>query len=171
MLVKDFNHTIDVWMKALQGYNFLQLCAKPSPDSWSVGQVYMHLIGETNYYLQQIHVCLSTNDNADKEMTPDAKAMFKHNDFPDEIIEGPPTNANTKQPENKEELIRSLMNLKRSINSIEISISKSAFKGKAKHPGFDYLNAREWLQFAEMHFRHHLRQKKRIDAFLKENIY
>lgn len=53
------------------------------------------------------------------------------------------------------------------MNNVEMLISKSPFKGKTKHPGLDYFSAIEWLQFAEMHLRHHLRQKKRIDHFLK----
>lgn len=60
-----------------------------------------------------------------------------------------------------------LTNLKDEINKVEILISKSSFKGKTKHPGLGYFNASEWLRFAEMHFRHHLKQKKRIDDFLK----
>ena len=27
--------------------------------------------------------------------------------------------------------------------------------GKTKHPGLNYFTAKEWLQFAEMHLRHH----------------
>jgi hypothetical protein len=41
--------------------------------------------------------------------------------------------------------------------------------GKTKHPAFGYLNAQEWFQLIDMHFRHHLRQKKRLDQFLKQN--
>ncbi|HEV9036934.1 MAG TPA: hypothetical protein VGQ51_09945 [Puia sp.] len=40
--------------------------------------------------------------------------------------------------------------------------------GKTRHPGLHYFNSLEWLQFAEMHMRHHFRQKKRIDACLTE---
>jgi len=61
----------------------------------------------------------------------------------------------------------SLLNVKAEMNRAAILISKSSFKGKTKHPGLHYFSATEWLQFAEMHFRHHLRQKKRIEDFLK----
>ncbi|MEJ7682627.1 MAG: hypothetical protein WKG06_33175 [Segetibacter sp.] len=59
------------------------------------------------------------------------------------------------------------MNLKDEINNVEISISKSPFKGKTKHPGLGYFNANEWLQFAEMHFRHHFKTKEKNRRFLK----
>lgn len=169
MFIEDFNHTINIWIKELEQYNFTQLIAKPSPNSWSLGQVYMHLIEDTNYYMEQIKICVSADDNVAEEALPAAKTMFLNNDFPNEVIEGTPPNSSIPQPGNKEQLMSSLMNLKDEINDIEILISKSPFKGKTKHPGLGYFNANEWLQFADMHFRHHLRQKKRIDDFLKIN--
>jgi hypothetical protein len=33
-----------------------------------------------------------------------------------------------------------------------------------------FFNAPEWLQFAEMHMRHHFRQKMRIDDRLFSNL-
>jgi len=167
MLIDDFNHIIDVWITALEQYGFTRLCAKPSPESWSTGQVYMHLVDDTNYYIEQIKICISSNDNAMEDASPVARTMFRNNAFPDEIIEGAPDNAFIPQPESKQQLMRYLRKLKEDMNTIEILISKSPFQGKTKHPGFNYFNANEWLQLAEMHFRHHLRQKKRIDNYLK----
>jgi hypothetical protein len=167
MLVEDFNHTIDIWIKELKRYNFAQLCTKPSPETWSLGQVYVHLIGVTNYFIKQVEICLSTDDNAGEEASAAAKTMFLNNDFPDKMLDGPPSNAHTGQPDSEEQLMSGLMNLKEKVTNIGVLRSKSQFKGKTKHPGLSYFNAQEWLQFAEMHFRHHLRQKKRIDDFLK----
>jgi hypothetical protein len=171
MLIKDFNHTIDSWIQEAEQSSFYRICAKPSPDSWSLGQVCVHLIEATRHYLEEINICLSTDDNATEEMAPHGKAMFQNNAFPDEFIEGPPTNSGTQQPESKEELLRSLKTLKAEINNIAIRISENPSAGKTKHPGLRYFNASEWLQFAEMHSRHHLRQKKRIEEFLKINGY
>lgn len=86
-MLKDFNHTIDIWIKELRRYDFIQLCVKPSPGSWSLGQVYMHLINDTNYFIEQIKICVSTNDNMIEEASPDARSLFLNNNFPDEMIE------------------------------------------------------------------------------------
>lgn len=171
MLIDDLNHTIDSWIDELEHLNFIQVCAKPSPTNWSLGQVCTHLIEATNLYLKEVSICISTNYNEKEEMSPNAKVMFQNNEFPDELIEGPLTNAATPQPDSKEELINGLLKLKEEINKVRMLISPSSFKGKTKHPGLNYFNATEWLQFAEMHFRHHLRQKKRIKYFLKLNSY
>ena len=167
MLAEDFNRTIDSWINALEQYSFGQLCIQPAPGSWSLGQVYMHLIDATNYFITQVNACLSNNDNMTELAHPAAKRMFLNNEFPDKILEGPPSNALTAQPGSKQQLMSRLMNLKDEITAIGIRISESPFKGKTKHPGLHYFDAREWLQFAEMHFRHHLRQKQRIDDYLK----
>ncbi len=167
MLAEDFNHTIDIWITALDQYSFGQLCIQPSPGSWSLGQVYIHLLNATGYFITQAKTCLSNNDHLTEETSPAAKAMFLRNDLPDTIIEGPPSNALTTQPHSKEQLITGLMHLKDEFTVVVALISASPFKGKTKHFGLHYFNAQDWLQFAEMHLRHHLRQKKRIDDYLK----
>ncbi len=166
MVIDNFNLTVEIWIKELKPINFIQLCAKPTPASWSLGQVYMHLIDATRYFLGQVTICAASDDHTSEEMSAEAKLMFACNEFPNIIMEGPPSNADTPQPESKEELIRYLLELKEDINHVPLLMSASSHKGKTKHPGLNYFNAHEWFQFAEMHFRHHLRQKKRIDEFL-----
>jgi hypothetical protein len=168
-MLNNLHLTIDTWLKGLKHYTPKQLLAKPSPAGWSVGQLYMHLLGETNFYMQQIKICMAVNENTEQRMAPQATLMFLNNEFPNEIIEGPPTNANTPQPESKDQLISDLMNLKNEIAALQILISHQPTCGRTRHPGLDYLNATEWFQFADMHFRHHLRQKQRLDDFLRNN--
>ncbi len=170
MLVEDFNHTIDTWIKELEPYKLEQLCVKPAPDSWSLGQLYMHLIESTHYFIEQIKICLASNENALGEALPQAREMFHNNAFPDILIEGPPSNALTPNPESKKQIELALMDLKEEVRQIETLITHSPFKGKTRHPGLKYFNAGEWLQFAEMHLRHHLRQKDRIVAVLMRDF-
>jgi hypothetical protein len=51
MLIDYFNLIIDYWIDELDHYTFEQICRKPSPEGWSLGQLYMHLIENTNYYI------------------------------------------------------------------------------------------------------------------------
>jgi DinB family protein len=165
----DLDQAVDMWMRELQGYSFSQLTAKPSPSSWSVGQIYIHLISATHYFIKQIHSCTSHNENSDKDADPPAKSMFDNNDFPDQLIDGPPSNAVTRQPESKDQIIAGLIKLKEGLKKAAELAQQNQFTGKTKHFGLGFFTAAEWLQFAEMHMRHHLRQKKRLDAFLKLN--
>ncbi|MEO5599762.1 MAG: DinB family protein [Cyclobacteriaceae bacterium] len=166
MIIENFNRTIDLWIKELGHYSFIQLCAKPPSNSWSLGQVYRHLIDDAKYYIKQVKICVAINDYANEQAAHDAKTMFCNNNFPDEILEGSPANTHMPQPDNKDQLLNDLLNLKSEINKVAVMISKTSFNGKTKHPGLDYFSATEWFQFADMHFRHHLRKKKRIDEFL-----
>lgn len=166
-MIEKFNHTIDYWIKELEQYDFVQICTQPSPNNWSLGQVYMHLIVNTAWFLKQAAISATTNDHEREDASPVAKEMFLNNSFPDAVMEGPPDNANTAQPQSKEQILRDLQKLKDEIHMVAKLISQTQFKGKTKHPGLHYFNANEWFQFAEMHFRHHLRQKKRLDNFLQ----
>ncbi|MES2331698.1 MAG: DinB family protein [Bacteroidota bacterium] len=165
--MKDLDHIIDFWIKELERYTIIELQLKPSPHSWSLGQLYIHLLNDTNYYIEQIKICVSTSHNSAEEMAPAAKTMLLNNEFPDAIIEGAPSNAQIPQPENKEQLHIGLVRLKEEAKEVERLISQTPYRGKTEHPGLQYFNAGEWYRFAGMHFRHHLRQKKRIDDFLK----
>ena len=66
MLTDNFNYIIDIWINAIQQYNFKQLCMQPDANNWSIGQVCMHLINDTNWFIEQIKICVSNNDNADE---------------------------------------------------------------------------------------------------------
>jgi hypothetical protein len=168
MQIANFHTTIDLWLSSLNHYTLPQLLLKPSPSSWSLGQVYMHLIENTDWFFDQVRTCISSNDNAHKQASPAGKEMLLNNAFPDIQMEGPPDNDHTPQPKSKKEIISALTRQKAEIDMIAKQIETSKFKGKTRHPGLQYFNANEWFQFAEMHLRHHLRQKARIDEFLKK---
>lgn len=167
MLIEDFNHTIDTWIDAIQQYNFEQLSTQPDANSWSIGQVCMHLVNDTNWFIEQIKICVSDNNNADETMLLIAQTMFLNNSFPDEKLSNP-ANINIQQPQSKEVLLQLFINLKKDMNEVAAQIENSKSKGKTKHPGFNYFNAIEWLQFAEMHLRHHLKQKISIAEYLNQ---
>jgi hypothetical protein len=167
--IKEFDQAIDHWIQQLDHYSWSQLSAKPSPSSWSIGQIYVHLIEATHFFVKQINIATSSNDNIDGEAYPQAKAMFNNDALPDVLLDGPPSNALTPQPESKDRLLAGLEQLKIEVRTAKQGIEKSTFKGKTKHFGLGYFTATEWLHFAEMHMRHHLRQKKRLDAYLVNN--
>ncbi len=160
MLTLDYRHTINFWITGLSQYNFVQLCLKPSPESWSIGQLYIHLINDTNFYIEQIKNCIAASGKqVNSEAKPAAKAMFKNNHFPDERIQGSPENASLPQPLSKEALLKGLQAIRAELESLSHIIEKNKPVGKTMHPGLGYFTAAEWLQFAEMHFRHHIKQK------------
>lgn len=170
MLTDDLNTTIDIWINDLHRYGFEELCARPDPKSWSLGQVYMHLIEETKFYMEQMEACMKYNDNGHEEMDERGKIMFANNSFPYQRIKGDPfISEKVAQPESKMQLLEDMLQLKRELNDIGDRVMSSQTVGKTAHPGHGYFSAAEWLQYAEMHMRHHLAQKKRLEEELKLN--
>ena len=167
MLSQSFSNILDGWIKELDRYSLDQLLAKPAAGC-SMGQLYLHLIEATGYSLKQAKTCTTGNDNMSGEKFLAAEKIFRDNELPDIFIEGPPSNAKTPQPLNKDQILQGLIDLKNRFIEVSTLVEKNQGNGKTKHFGLGYLTAGEWLQFAEIHFRHHLRQKKRLDEFIKE---
>jgi hypothetical protein len=167
--IAAFNQTIDHWIEALASYSQVQLCDQPGKEQWSIGQVYMHLINETEFYIREIEVCLADNKNSKEEMNMEGKILFQMNGFPEEKLKRPKGNPEPQLPENNEKLLEEMKGLKLKLNLLWKEVEQFENSGKTRHPGFLYFNAKEWFQFAEMHLRHHLRQKEKIDNYLKNN--
>ncbi|REA58897.1 DinB family protein [Dyadobacter luteus] len=165
LLLENFNRTIDTWLIALRKYSESDLTFKPE-QGWSIGQLYIHLITDAGFYLEQISECLHTYENAELEPTEFGKQLFANNDFPDQIIVGASSNHLLPQPTNKARIQHAMQNLKEQYNNFYPRIIAHAPHSKTKHPGLGYFNSLQWFQFAEMHFRHHFRQKARIDQMI-----
>jgi hypothetical protein len=164
--LRQFDATIQQWIDMLDDYTLEMLCLPPRAGSWSLGQVYVHITRDTGWFAGQMREALQSRVDADKPMHPDARAMFERNGFPDVQIEGPATNTYIPQPHNKEELARQLAAIKAGVDGLFRDFDPAVSTGKTRHPGLLFFDPLEWLQFAEMHMRHHLRQKKRIDEIL-----
>ena len=108
-----------------------------------------------------------SDNHAGEELVSFAKPMFLANEFSDKRLDGPPQNASTPQPGSKEEIRDGLQKVKLEIDEASKPMASSTFEGKCRHFALGYLSAGQWLQLADMHLRHHLRQKSRIDSYLK----
>lgn len=167
MQIEKFNETLEIWINELNKFSFEQLLKKPDEKSWSLGQVYMHIIEEANWYNDQCKLALSDIENTDKPLSDDAKKLFEAGSFADKKIHADPViSENVKHPESIEQLSEDLNKVKISTNDLWNKINNSETNGRSEFPGLGYFNCYEWLQFSEMHMRHHLRQKARIEEFL-----
>ena len=69
-------------------------------------------------------------------------------------------------PESREWIKDSLKQMVQDMKELAVILEKTKVIQKAKHPALGYLTADEWFQFCEIHLRHHLRQKARIEKEL-----
>jgi hypothetical protein len=168
-ILSQFEKTAEFWLASLNQYTEEQFAKKLDANSWSIGQVYSHLVnGTRRYQLQQIAQCLENGQNTSTGVKKlPGKIFFSLGYFPPMRVKVPPSETYTpKQPPNIESMKTGLEELIKIMRETERSLSGSSKISKTAHPAFGFLNAREWFQLIEMHFRHHLRQKKRIDRFL-----
>ena len=168
MGIKNFNDTIDIWIKELSRFTIEQLKVKPDDKSWSLGQLYEHLIEETNWYNGQIEMTLGNEKNSNKMTSDVAKVLLKRGSFENKRFQGDPLiSENVKQPTSIAKLKSDLEGLKQNTNEIWVKMNNASKYGKSEHPGIGFLNCFEWIQYSEMHMRHHIKQKKRIENFLQ----
>ena len=158
---------IDDYIRDLDHYSFEQLLMKPSPNEWSIGQVYIHVwMSAKNFFFKKAEQCL-TREGAEQGKRKNWKGMlvFMLGKMPAVRVKMPEKVAvEPKQPESKEQLISKLNDIKQ-LSSLYISrIPEADPTYRAKHPIFSYLNTAEWIALCNMHFRHHEAQKQRIKA-------
>ena len=169
MTLNDFDTTINYWIILLDKYSFNQILAKSASNKWSLGQLINHLIESSSFFLQNSKDCLANHENGNQEISSPAREIFRNNELPNIEIEGPESNNFTPQPQNLQALKAGLINLKLEFCLVRDNLLLNQPSGKKKHPGLGYFNAAEWYQFAEIHLRHHIRQKDRIEFHLNEN--
>ena len=169
-VLQSFNNSIDYWISELQSYDDGRLSGKPSPDSWSIGQLYYHLITDSKYYITQIGICIDTNLHSEQEPSAEAKEIFQNNKLSDIATKGVSDHSFMPQVDDVDYLRNELYKIKLQMNTLFLIMSKSPFHGKTKHPGLGYFSAREWFQFADIHFCHHVKQKERIDNFYDYSV-
>jgi hypothetical protein len=170
-ILSRFERTAAIWLASLDDYSEEKFARKPDADSWSIGQVYNHLVSGTRlYHLQQIAQCLESRETERKagKKLP-GKLTFLLGSFLPVRIKVPPSDAYTpKQPASKEAMRTGLEKLMRMMRETEQKLAGASEIPATNHPALGALNAREWFQLIEMHFRHHLRQKVRLDRWLVE---
>lgn len=158
---QQLTHALDQWVAFLDDYSLEMICRPTPAAAWSLGQVYVHIIDDTSWYVEQVVIALSGDDHYDREMTEEGRQILAHG-FPEIQIAGPATNTVIPQPESLDVLKKGLLAIRDQVMGLQLNEAR----GKTQHPGFGYFTAAEWLRFAAVHMQHHLRQKKRIDAAL-----
>lgn len=156
---------IQEYLEFLQDFSQEELRYRANPETWSLGQLFSHLIHDTIYYLDQIEACVSSKQEQLSGKTDAGQEIFKQGRFPPIKIKNPdvPDPSNS---ESKEELIRLLQSLHKEVSEWSKVIDECDSKYKARHDGFGWLTAKEWLELAGMHFTHHLRQKEELEQLL-----
>ncbi|WP_138754646.1 DinB family protein [Paenibacillus sinopodophylli] len=185
--LRKFENTVSGYIRELDRFDLEQLLWKPATDEWSLGQMYMHLILSAQFMqLRNVALCLAPDGGpifSSIGKTKQGEELFTTGSFPPDRIKVPPSPQYTPpQPESKEQLVNGLKDTVRRMVEIEPAVA-SAFnqttqarsetgneivQQRVVHPRLGGLHAFEWFCLIEMHYRHHLLQKKRLDDAWRE---
>lgn len=165
-LEKQTHEAIDVWIEAFRKYDFEKILAKPLEHEWSLGQVGIHLwMSAKGFFFKNAEKCLSKDGTqSGKSKKWSGHVIFTFKMFPPVKYEMPKQVAIVpKQPESKEQLIAKLEEIKQLASTYIKRIPECDPSLKTKHPFLGWLNTAEWISLCNIHFRHHMRQKARLE--------
>ncbi len=83
MIVEAFSTQIKLWIDDLDCYEFEKIIINPNPNSWSISQVYMHIINDTAWYFDQAEGCFGNDNHKLESKNPAGVMLFEENGFPD----------------------------------------------------------------------------------------
>jgi hypothetical protein len=165
-LEKQTHQSIDYWIDTYKKYDFDKILMKPADNSWSLGQVGIHLwMAAKGFFFKNADKCLNKEKTEfGKKKKFNAHLIFTFRMLPPVRYEMPQQVAVVpNQPESKEQLIGKLEDIKKLASQYIHRIPESDPNLKIKHPFLGWLNTAEWIELCNIHFRHHMRQKRRIE--------
>jgi len=168
-LEKKTHQIIDAYIQLLDKYTYEKLIQQPDENSWSVGQVYIHVwMASKGFFFKNAALCLS-GETAEKGKSKKliAYPIFLFEKMPTVKIKMPDKVAvQPRQPESKEQLVQKLSEIKALVSEFVQKIPQSDPDLKTKHPFLGYLNCAEWVKLCNIHFKHHQAQIDRINKAL-----
>jgi hypothetical protein len=160
------------WQQALNYYNPEVLQMQPPGGGWTLGQVVEHLlVSSEQLFFKKAQSCLQGEVfNADKGLNFWGKLTFLMGGFPPVRVRTPAQYRHEpEQPASVEALQERLTHLQEQNAALLESLQQTSdFANKRGHPLFGYMNAWQWFAATGMHFRHHHRQRQRIERALQK---
>nr|WP_326188031.1 DinB family protein [Exiguobacterium indicum] len=135
-------------------------------DTWSISQMYDHLIVVSHEYLDEVESCRFAPVTTSGK-SPFGEQLFAVGAFPATPIRLPDAmNAPPNETDQVEQIrTRWLQLIDRHVTLATIA-QATPVDQKTQHGGMGWLNAAEWYALVSYHLAHHRHQKRRLDAAL-----
>lgn len=160
------------YLERMEAYSLEQLHRKPGEEDWSLGQMYLHLIQSALYMqFRNIELCRrgDVHPSPEQGKTEAGAAIIGSGSFPPIRIKVPATKEYTPgQPESKDAIRSGMAEVLAKLKELAPVLSSIPSDRLVEHPRLGFLNAVEWFALTEMHYRHHLLQQERLEAFLAQ---
>lgn len=138
------------------------------PGTWSLGQMYDHILLVAHEYLDEVKTCASLTTGSAAGKTPYGEVLFRQSAFPPVKIRLPDEmNAPPNNTDSADQLKQRLLQLVEWMKDWSSQVDQIDPTLKTEHGGFGWLNAYEWYQLIGMHTQHHFRQKQELENHLR----
>ncbi|MFZ6663344.1 DinB family protein [Cytophagales bacterium SYC-11] len=158
--------SVESYIQKLTAIDSAKWNAKPANEGWSFAQMYDHLISaHYGMFARMIKGCASQAYGQEGgEMNGDGEKIFAYNSLPPIDIKVP-QGFNAKQPEVIEQTVAKdqLEKILRELDALRVLVEGATKTYKIKHPIIGPLNAQQWYNMCDMHWRHHFRQLRKLE--------
>ncbi|MGL4631182.1 MAG: hypothetical protein ACRCVT_08255 [Leadbetterella sp.] len=164
-LFSKIKSDLGIYSNGLEKYTQEQFFFKHSEEVWSLAEMYHHVLGSAkNYSLKNAINCINKQEGQiGGDLSPNGASILAAGGLPQIKIKNPiPSKMEVNEVgyyKNKTQELISELEIK-----AEIVLADDG-SYKISHPILGFLSAIQWIQFIEMHNRHHLTQKKELEAF------
>jgi hypothetical protein len=158
--------SVEGYLQKLTSIDSTVWTAKPANDGWSFAQMYDHLISaHYGMFARMIKGCAAQSYGEEGgEMNESGEKIFAYNSLPPVEIKVPQA-FNAKQPEVIDQSIAKerLEKLLTEVEDLKAMVDGATKTYKIKHPIIGALNAQQWYNMCDMHWRHHFRQLRKLE--------
>lgn len=160
------NELFTYYLQELDRYQPKALIHHLDHDTWSISQMYDHLIVVSHEYLDEVESCRFAPVTTSGK-SPFGEQLFAVGAFPATPIRLPDAmNAPPDETDQVEQIrTRWLQLIDRHVTLATIA-QATPVDQKTQHGGIGWLNAAEWYALVSYHLAHHRHQKRRLDAAL-----
>ena len=175
-LLNIFNKKINTWLLDLEQMDENLISIKPSENSWSMAELYDHVmrVGRS-YQIPNLKQSITASAKTKKRKNLTGLAIFnlgvrknikmRMENFPAPLVE-----AFTPEKRSKSDLIKDFKLFIEEVNDLKEILNNSTKKNKQYHPMFGDITTKEWFALIELHIWQHDKQKKSIKDFLMSHI-
>ena len=171
-LILRFNSRANDWLTELKNIDEDILHIKPNATSWSLAEVYDHVMRVArSYQIPNLKKSSTETAKTKKRKNKYGYAVFnlgvrknikmKMEEFPQPlVVDFTPTKRD------KNELIEDFTAFIKEVNALEIILSESTKANKHYHPMFGDITTKEWFALIELHIWQHDKQKESIKEYI-----
>lgn len=160
---KNIQHIAAAYKARLDTFSEEIFQQTPPSGSWSFSEVYFHIFDASILALQTIEDCIKGNGKRKPTAFVVKMILFFGSLPPGKKYQAPKRLAERLKKISKTEASELIDQFILQLDDELGNIKKADRSIKTLHPGMGYLNACQWLRFAEIHLKHHFKQLKRIE--------